>query len=72
LDQLLTQIKKAKLSLSVPLRHAAVDTQPSSLLTSALDGDKWSTSHPGCPGGKNAQYSLNRRLYKHHRQSGHF
>jgi len=56
----------------MPLRHTAVDAQLSSFLTSALDGDKWSTSHPSCPGGKNAQYSLNRRLYKHHSQFGHF
>jgi hypothetical protein len=58
---------KAKLKLS-RTRHAGDKGERKYccylLLTSALDGDKWSASRPGCalPPGKDPRYPLYRRL----------
>jgi len=53
--------------------HRGVEVQFHSLFTSALERDNWVTLLSSCftPRGKSSKYTLDRRLYEHHSQSGH-
>jgi len=53
--------------------HRGAEVQFHSLFTSALEGDNWVTLFSSClnPWGNSSKYTLDRRLFEHHRQSGH-
>ena len=53
--------------------HRGVEVQLHSIFTSALEGENWVALLPSCftPKGNSSKYTLDRRLYGHHSQSGH-
>jgi len=52
--------------------HRIVEVQFHSLFTSALEGDNWVALLPSrfIPRGNSSKYTLDRKIYGHHSQSG--